>query len=784
MEKHLKVLLVDDDEDEYILIKGLFSRLPGRSKGLSFSLDWVAAYDEALERCCKERYDIHLVDYYLGAYNGLDLMRAAEERGCQGPFILLTGQGSYDLDLAAMQQGVADYLLKDQINEAMLERSIRYALERKEIHDELELHVQERTRELAETNRELHKEIERRTQAEETLRESEARFRTLAETTSAAIFIIQDHVIYYANPATYFVTGYDPSELIGKELWRLVHPAYQTLLIESRLVSEWAHGIPARYEIMLINRRGDERWVDVTAGSMLYEGRPAWLITAFDITERDLAERALRKAKEELERRVIQRTTQIQATTQRLETVLRTLPVALVIADEGGNIIESNRAFQDLWDFPGSVPAQLEAWSSLQAWWAETGHPLSTRDWPLAKAVLNGETNIDQLIDIRGLNGRRKTIINSAVPIVDENGRVLGGVAVAQDITPQRLLEQEAQQAAQEASQRADELDGLHRATAALLSTLDFDDLLCQILDAAQSAIPAAEKGMLHLIKRGTGELSVRATLGFSDERIRIIHSPRSQAYPARVVRDRRPQLISDTHESGLPEGEPEDMRGVRSMIIAPLTLGESVLGTLSLSASRPDVFSESNLRLLVTFAATTTAALQNALLHSEIKQLAISDPLTGKYNRRAFFDLGQREIERFQRFNHPLSAIMIDLDNLKHINDTFGHSTGDHTLRSLAERCRQIIRETDIFGRYGGDEFALLLPDTELNAAIIIAERIRESVGQAYWVTDQGHITISVSIGVAQAVKHHRALEDLLADADRALYQAKAAGKNKVEFV
>ena len=131
--------------------------------------------------------------------------------GCQAPSILLTGQGSYELDLAAMEQGVYDYLLKDQLNETLLERTIRYALERRQTEEELERRVRERTSELT---------------------ESESRFRALAETTSAAIFIVQDGMIRYANPAARFVTGYLPEELLGKELWRLAHPAYHEPLRE------------------------------------------------------------------------------------------------------------------------------------------------------------------------------------------------------------------------------------------------------------------------------------------------------------------------------------------------------------------------------------------------------------------------------------------------------------------------------------------------------------------------------------------------------------------------
>jgi diguanylate cyclase (GGDEF)-like protein/PAS domain S-box-containing protein len=784
MDKNLRILLVDDDEDEYVLLRGMVARLPGNGLGSVFSLDWAQSYEQALEVCTRNRYDIYLIDYHLGRYNGLDFMRSAEERGCTGPFILLTGQGSYELDLAAMQQGVSDYLLKGQVNEHLLERSIRYAIERNQAQEELERRVQERTRELAEANQELKNEMTRRTRAEETLRESEERFRTLAETTSAAIFIVQDQVIRYANPAARFVTGYSPEDLVGIELWTLAHPDYQAPLRQSRLVNQWARGIPARYEIKIITRGGQERWVDVTAGSMMFQSAPAWLFTAFDITERDHAEQALRRAKAELEQRVIDRTAQIQATTRRLQTVLRTLPVSLVIADETGHITDANEAFQQLWDAEEPLPTELEDWGKFEAWWSESGAELQQNDWPLARAVLNGEVVLGQMIDILTKTGRRKTIINSAVPIFDTEGSVNGGVSVAQDITHQRQLEQQAQASARESRQRADELDGLHNATAALLSTLELDQLLCQILDAAQSAIPAADQGMLHLVMPSTGQLHARAALGFNDQRIRFVRTTRSHSFPVRVMRERKPLLLSDVQTDKTNGQMPEEMNGVRSAIIAPLFYEDQVLGALSLSSNQPDVFTETNLRLLVSFAATTAAALQNALLHAEVKQLAIMDPLTGEYNRRAFFDLAQREMDRYVRSRQPLSAIMIDIDNFKQINDTYGHAVGDQILRMLTLRCRASIRETDIFGRYGGDEFVLVLPDTDITIAAQIANRIRDAVIDNVWQSERGEVPISISLGVTQAREQHRVLEDLLADADLALYQAKSHGRNRVEVL
>lgn len=798
--RRLRVLLVDDDEDEYVLIKGMFARLPGQDGESHYELDWASSYEKGLRACEERPYDIYLIDYFLGAKNGLDLMRAAVARGCSGPFILLTGQGSYELDLAAMQQGVFDYLLKDQLNEYLLERSIRYAIGRKEAQDELELRVQERTRELeaaneqlAEANRELQDEMARRTAIEETLRESEERFRSLAETTSAAIFIVQDLKIRYANPAARFVTGYQPAELLGVELWTLAHPAYQTIFKRDVAVRQWSEYIPSRYEVKIITKLGQERWVDVTAGKMQYEKRPAWIFTAFDITERDLAEQELRKAKNELEQRIAERTAEIQAANRRLQTVLRTLPVAIAIADKKGRLVESNEGFQKLWgatDLPGKEGEDLNAawneWARRNVFRSGSGEPVAVQDLPLVRAVKRGETVLNEIFDIKTLDGQMKTVITSAVPLLDAEGQLTGGLAVAQDITHQRQLELAAQNAARETKRRADELEGLHRATRALLSTLDLDALLCQILDAAQSAIPAAEKGALHIISPSTGTLQLRATLTGGNQRIHVMRSSNSKELPARVVRERRPVIVNDVAADGGISSDTDDAdgEGVRSLIMAPFTYDEQALGVIALSSSKPGAFTENNLNLLESFATTITAALHNALLHAEVKKLAVSDPLTGQYNRRAFFDLGKREVERFLRFNHPLSAVMIDIDHFKEINDSYGHAVGDQVLRLLASVCARSIRETDIFGRYGGDEFALLLPDTDLFSAQHIANRIHEAVSESPLMTAQGPLSISISMGVVQAQKGHRTLEELLAGADLALYKAKAKGRNKVEVL
>src|ERR1039458_2379368 len=123
----VKVLLVEDDEDDFVITRDLLSEIPGRP----FTLDWVKTFEAGLESMCHNRHDVVLVDYRLGARNGIELLRAGSERGCQAPVILLTGSGQHQVDVEAMQAGAADYLVKGNLRADSLERSIRYAAQRK-----------------------------------------------------------------------------------------------------------------------------------------------------------------------------------------------------------------------------------------------------------------------------------------------------------------------------------------------------------------------------------------------------------------------------------------------------------------------------------------------------------------------------------------------------------------------------------------------------------------------------------------------------------------------------
>jgi len=163
------------------------------------------------------------------------------------------------------------------------------------------------------------------------------------------------------------------------------------------------------------------------------------------------------------------------------------------------------------------------------------------------------------------------------------------------------------------------------------------------------------------------------------------------------------------------------------------------------------------------------------------VQRLAITDGLTGIYNRRYFFELAERELNRARRSEHLVSAIMLDVDHFKKVNDTYGHAIGDQVLRAVAERCSKNIRSIDNLGRYGGEEFAVILPLADLKVAQIVAERLRQCIADVPIPTEKGDVTVTISLGVASSVQDDEDAAALLNRADAAMYEAKQAGRNRV---
>ena len=238
------------------------------------------------------------------------------------------------------------------------------------------------------------------------------------------------------------------------------------------------------------------------------------------------------------------------------------------------------------------------------------------------------------------------------------------------------------------------------------------------------------------------------------------------------------PADISDMPDEDEDDSESSD--GFESVFV-PILIENSVNSIIGVSGGRIEniEYVEDILRII---ARRLAGVLKNANLHRKTKLLALTDGLTGLLNHRAFYDRLRSEFERFKRYGSFLSLIVADFDNLKAINDTCGHPTGDEAIKILGDILREASRDSDVLARYGGDEFVILLPETNSQNAINTAERIREKIEHNLLTLNGKEFNCTISVGVATAPdKHIVSSEDLLERADRALYESKRAGKNRV---
>jgi diguanylate cyclase (GGDEF)-like protein len=164
----------------------------------------------------------------------------------------------------------------------------------------------------------------------------------------------------------------------------------------------------------------------------------------------------------------------------------------------------------------------------------------------------------------------------------------------------------------------------------------------------------------------------------------------------------------------------------------------------------------------------------------NELERLATTDPLTGLFNRRHFLECLDAEWSRFQRYYRSVSVLMIDIDHFKSVNDSYGHAVGDEAIKAVAAACLGGKRKSDIVGRIGGEEFAVLLPETSLSRARTVAERIRKRVMSTRIAHNDVQLSATVSIGFAEATVGMSGVDALMCAADQALYQAKAEGRNR----
>jgi diguanylate cyclase (GGDEF)-like protein len=339
-------------------------------------------------------------------------------------------------------------------------------------------------------------------------------------------------------------------------------------------------------------------------------------------------------------------------------------------------------------------------------------------------------------------------------------------------------LTREKYEIAEQEARRQSEV--LRQAMVALTTDLELDQVLEKLLVYLEQVIAydsasviLFEKDFLW-VKSARGILDVDQVIGQS--------FPADNALFQEMCRKKQPLILTDAQvDPGFEEWGVSDY--IRGWMGIPLIGREGILGYLTVDSRQTGAYGKEAARLAKTFAAQAAITIENARLYAELQVAATSDPLTGLHNRRHFFVLAAQELSRARRHDRPLSAIMLDIDQFKRVNDTYGHAVGDSVLEEAAAVMGAEIRNNDVIARYGGEEFVILLPETDLSIAQEVAERVRKKIAQTDFLSGNGPVHITASLGVATLQPDWYSIDPLLQFADSALYMAKAKGRNRVEM-
>ncbi|MCJ7667470.1 MAG: GAF domain-containing protein [Anaerolineae bacterium] len=329
----------------------------------------------------------------------------------------------------------------------------------------------------------------------------------------------------------------------------------------------------------------------------------------------------------------------------------------------------------------------------------------------------------------------------------------------------------------EEERKRSGELSALLDTAQTLASSLDLAQLLETIASQAKE-LTQADGSRIYLLEPNEKTLRALVVLERYAEEIMATPVLVGQGITGHVASTGIAEIVNHAERDPRAIQIPGTPLEAQCLMCAPLTVKGKAIGAMTLSREGEKEFEDSDLRLLTSLASQAATAIENARLYEETKRLAATDPLTGVWNRRHIEERLRTEAARARRFYHPLSVLVMDLDNLKLFNDTYGHVAGDKVIRTVAQAVLTSCREIDIVGRYGGDEFAVILPEADARGAAMVAERILAALEKEPFQTPGGiKVPINMSVGAASYSSDSDDADRLFSLADAAMYRVKVVG-------
>ncbi|MDD3375366.1 MAG: diguanylate cyclase [Candidatus Omnitrophica bacterium] len=367
----------------------------------------------------------------------------------------------------------------------------------------------------------------------------------------------------------------------------------------------------------------------------------------------------------------------------------------------------------------------------------------------------------------------------SVSPIADMSGNIIGASIIARDITERIEAQKKEEELVNKMQLEKTKLEQVLSLEEGLHKVLDLNKLVDFVIEKT-SKILKARKCSLMLVDEETQELVLRGYIGLGESIAVKARMKIGDPIAGLVALEGRPVLVEDIEKDKRYLRKNRPSCESKSFVSAPIKMGDQVLGVLSVTDKHfqdEEIFTQLDLKVLSMITRQVGIAMEASKLYSDLKFLTVTDPLTGIYNFRYFAKTLDREISRSKRYDRPLCILMIDVDDFKTYNDTHGHIEGDILLKELSRIFKENVRDVDVACRYAGDEFVIILPDTEISNAEIVANKIKVKVEEL-----RLKMKVSVSIGLAQLPKNKEINRyDFMSKADSALYFAKKEGKNRI---
>lgn len=328
----------------------------------------------------------------------------------------------------------------------------------------------------------------------------------------------------------------------------------------------------------------------------------------------------------------------------------------------------------------------------------------------------------------------------------------------------------------QQLSEREKELSVLNRSSTIITSSLDIQAVFDSFVKELRKVV---DVGWAAVVLIGDSHLYFLALSSKIGSAWKVGERVASQGTATEwVVTHKKAMVESDLSQpSRFVTAGPHLKQGVHSIAYLPLIVKGRAIGSLIVASRHPNAYSRRHMMLLKQLASQVALPIENTRLYAEVAEKARVDELTGLLNRRSLDEMLVTEINRQSRYGGVFSLIILDVDSLKTVNDNYGHLAGDELLRQIGVITKKAIRGADQAFRYGGDEFAMLLPNTSLGAANQVAERVRKQVASEVMA---GDIPVTASLGLASWPANGRGANEVMAAADAALYQAKRSGGNQ----